>query len=80
MSNRQLSTEPGQFQDPQSAAFRVAVVLWIASMVELGIVRDWLMFTVAGGFVVFLSLALFATTRLAPLSAALPSRRSAIVK
>lgn len=79
MSNRQLSTEPGQFQDPQSAAFRVAVVLWIASMVELGIVRDWLMFTVAGGFVV-LSLTLFATTRLAPLSAALPSRRSAIVK
>ncbi len=49
---------------PRSPAFLTAIFLYVASLVELAVVRDWMYLSVAAGFVVFLLLAWFATTRL----------------
>ena len=48
----------------RSPAFLTAVLLYVASLVELAVVRDWTYLSVAVGFAIFMLLAWFATTRL----------------
>ena len=48
----------------RSPAFLTAAGLWLASLAELAVVRDWTFLSIAIGFAVFLLLAWFATTRL----------------